>query len=331
MAPRVDGRPSVTSVMVALAIVAIPLPVLGAAPEATPGPAVQVPEAERAVPPSDATTPPVQRPGGSAEAVPPPTDAAPSTPTPDATTPSEPTPVEAVPADALEAEPATPTTTPTPAPTVATTRPAASPSEELSPSEAITAEYAPRYRPQHNPGRFNLVVRGLFANAGGSKVVGGRLGGAAVDAGQSWNHFGYAVTGTVYGGRLVMQDASREEINALIGVGPTVGLGRLALLGRGFLDLRLGYDFYYGVVNRRDDETVSGGDPGDVTVTKAKNLVPHGPRVRLDLGLLSLDTRRRFFHGFGVSMGYQALVGSMGDTKMPPIHMLTIGLTYWMG
>ena len=120
-------------------------------------------------------------------------------------------------------------------------------------------------------------------------------------------------------------------LNALIGVGPTVDLGRLALLGRGFLDLRLGYDFFYGVVNRIDDETVSqGNDPGDVTVTKAKNLVPHGPRVRLDLGLLSLDTHRRFFHGFGVSMGYQALVGSLNG-GMPPAHMLTIGLVYWMG
>jgi hypothetical protein len=326
MAPRVDCRLPVTRVMVALAIVAIPLPALGAAPETTPGPAVQGSEGDRVAAPSE-SPPPVQRP---AEVVPPPTDATtPAEPAP--TTPIEAAPTDAastdaVPADALEAQPAAPTT---PAPAVATRRAAVE--EEMSPSEAITAEYGPRYRPADNPGRLNIAVRGLFVNAGGSKIVGGRLGGVAADVGQSWNHFGYAVTGTVYGGRLVLEDATDAEVNALIGVGPTVGLGRLALLGRGYLDVRLGYDFFYGVVNQNTDQTiVQGMDPGDVTVTKAKNLIPHGPRVRLDLGLLSLDTRRRYFHGFGVSMGYQALVGSMNG-GLPPVHMLTLGLSYWMG
>jgi len=324
--------------MVALAIVAIPpSSALGAAPEATPGPAVQVPEPERATSPSDPGTP-VQRPDGSAEAVPAPTDAAaPGEPMPrDATAPADATtpdaaPSDAVPADALEAEPASPTTA-APASTQARApRPIVQEDEELSPSEAITAAYAPRYRPKDNPGRFNFAVRGLFANAGGSKIVGGRLGGFAADVGQSWNGFGYAATGTVWGGRLGLQPDTNHEINALIGIGPTIGLGRLALLGRGYLDLRLGYDFYYAVVNRRGEEAIlAGDDPGNVTVSKAKNLVPHGPRLRLDLGLLSLDTRRKFFHGFGVSMGYQALVGSLNG-GLPPTHMLTLGISYWMG
>jgi hypothetical protein len=313
----------------ALALAAIPLPVLGAAEP--PGPAVQVPEP---APPSDTSTA-IQRPGASAEAVPPATEgSAPADPpSGDATTPDPSTgaaPLEAVPADALETESDTATapaaTQPAPPP-----RPAVSEDEDLSPSEAITAEYAPRYRPADNPGRFNISVRALFANAGGAKIVGGRLGGVAADVGQSWNGFGYAVTGTVYGGRLALQPGTTVEMNALVGVGPTIGLGRLALLGRGFLDLRLGYDFFYGVVNQRSTERiVEASDPGDVSVVRAKNLVPHGPRARLDLGLLSLDTRRRFFHGFGVSMGYQALVGSLNG-GMPPIHMLTLGLTYWMG
>lgn len=335
MAPRVYCRPAVTRVMACFAIVAIPLPVLGAAPEATPGPAVQVPD-----PGAPDAAAPIRRPGAPAEVVPVPTDATtPATPTPpaDATTPGDATttpPADAVPADMLEAEPAAATpapTTPTPTTTTATPRPAESDDDdEMSPSEAITAAYAPRFRPAHNPGRFNLAARVMFANAGGKRLVGGRLGGAAVDLGQSWNHFGYAVTGTVWGGRLELQPDTSKEINALIGVGPTVGLGRLALLGRGYLDIRVGYDFYYAVVNRRGETILKGNDPGDVTVTKAKNLVPHGPRLRLDLGLLSLDTSRKFFHGFGLSMGYQALVGSMNG-GMPPAHMLTLGLSYWMG
>ncbi|HET6584880.1 MAG TPA: hypothetical protein VFG69_15585 [Nannocystaceae bacterium] len=323
--------------MACIATVAIPLPVLGAAPETGPGPAVQVPD-----PGAAEATAPIQRPGAAAEVVPVPTEpttAAESTP--DATTPSDATtpgdattpPADAVPADMLEAEPAATTpaaTTPAATTKVATPQPADD-DDELSPSEAITAAYAPHFRPADNPGRFNLAARLLFANAGGKKLVGGRLGGLAVDLGQSWNHFGYALTGTVWGGRLELQPDTGKEINALIGVGPTVGLGRLAMLGRGYLDLRLGYDVYYGVVNRRSGETiVKGNDPGDVTLTKAKNLIPHGPRVRLDLGLLSLDTSRKFFHGFGLSMGYQALVGSMNG-GMPPAHMLTLGLSYWMG
>jgi hypothetical protein len=247
---------------------------------------------------------------------------------PDATTPAT-TPSDAVPADALETQSASPTTAPATTPTRAP-QPIVQGDEELSPSEAITAAYSPRYRPKDNPGRFNFAVRGMFANAGGSKIVGGRLGGFAADVGQTWNGFGYAATGTVWGGRLGLKPETGHEINALIGIGPTIGLGRLALLGRGDLDLRLGYDFYYAVVNQRDETILKGNDPGDVTVAKAKNLVPHGPRVRLDLGLLSLDTRRKFFHGFGFSMGYQALVGSMNG-GLPPAHMLTLGIAYWMG
>jgi len=315
--------------MASLAIVAIPLPVLGAAPTAEPGPTVQVPE------PTDATAP-IQRPG-SAEAATPTEPAAPTAPaegTPtDATAPTgsdAPPSSDAVPSDMLDAEPAAPSTTTTATTSTPAPRPApADPDDELTPNEAITKAYAPRFRPADNPGRFNLAVRGMFAYAGGSKLVGGRMGGIAADVGQTWNHFGYAATATVWGGRMGLQPSSGNEMNAMIGIGPTVGLGRLALLGRGFLDLRVGYDFFYGVVNRRSDTILAQQDDG-ITVTKAKNLVPHGPRLRLDLGLLSLDTHRRFFHGVGLSMGYQALVGSLNG-GLPPAHMITIGIAYWLG
>jgi hypothetical protein len=85
------------------------------------------------------------------------------------------------------------------------------------------------------------------------------------------------------------------------------------------------------VNQRRDDPTVVApqGDP-DVRLEQAENLAPHGPRVNLNMGLLSHSNYRRYIHGFGLSMGYQALVGTFrGD--LPFTHMLTIGLSYWMG
>jgi hypothetical protein len=234
--------------------------------------------------------------------------------------------------DALDADPApTPAVTPTPAAATATKAlPAPDEDELLTPNEAIAKHYGPKFRPTHNPSRVNLVARLLFANAGGESSPGGRFGGATVDLGQCWNRFGYAATISEWGGRYVPSQGSTAEINGLLGIGPTVGLGRLALLGRGFLDLRVGYDFYYGVINRPGGDVVVRPSASDLALSSAKNVAPHGPRVRLDLGLTSLDTTRRFWHGIGLSMGYQALVASFG-TDMPRVHMLTLGLSYWLG
>ncbi len=233
-------------------------------------------------------------------------------------------------ADMLDAEP-TKAAAPT-APTVASMpSPAASEDEDLTPNEAITRTYAPKFRPKTNPGRLNVAARLMFANAGANGAGGGRLGGLSVDVGQSWNRFGYAVTATAFGGRYALAETGTAEINALLGAGPTIGLGRMALLGRGFLDLRLGYDVFYGVVNQRDTSTVvRPQNSSDVSLSPTRNLLPHGPRVRLDLGFVGLNDSRRYFHGIGVSMGYQALVGSFRGA-MPVTHMLTLGLSYWLG
>lgn len=255
-------------------------------------------------------------------------------------TPTEPLvqpPAEATPptapirADMLDAPAAaTPASTPATTPSVVSA-PSPAADEELTPNEAITKAYSPKFRPNANPGKLNVAGRLMFANAGAKHAGGGRFGGIAVDVGQSWNRFGYAITATAYGGRFALQETGTREINALLGVGPTVGLGRMALLGRGFLDLRVGYDFYYGVVNERDGDTVVRPQSNDaVAISPAKNLLPHGPRVRLDLGLVALDDSRRYWHGIGVSMGYQALVDSFRG-EMPVTHMLTLGLSYWMG
>ncbi len=56
-----------------------------------------------------------------------------------------------------------------------------------------------------------------------------------------------------------------------------------------------------------------------------------GPRLSLNMGLLGSSARaRKLFHGFGLSLGYQALVGSVrGD--WPVTNMLQFGLVYWGG
>ena len=282
---------------------------------AAPGPSIPEPVAAEPAEPIAPTEAPIETP--TAPPVEPPADATPPT-----------APIRADMLDAPAA--ATPASTPATTPSVVSA-PSPAADEELTPNEAITKAYSPKFRPNANPGKLNVAGRLMFANAGAKDAGGGRFGGIAVDVGQSWNRFGYAITATAYGGRFALQETGTREINALLGVGPTVGLGRMALLGRGFLDLRVGYDFYYGVVNERDGDTVVRPQSNDaVAISPAKNLLPHGPRVRLDLGLVALDDSRRYFHGLGVSMGYQALVDSFrGD--MPVTHMLTLGLSYWMG
>jgi hypothetical protein len=97
------------------------------------------------------------------------------------------------------------------------------------------------------------------------------------------------------------------------------------------VDFRIGYDIYYGAVNQARSGSALLATQGEdgLRVVQTENLVPHGPRARLDLGLMGAGNRR-YFHGFGLSMGYQALVGSFrGD--LPPTSMLTLGLSYWMG
>jgi hypothetical protein len=208
---------------------------------------------------------------------------------------------------------------------VATRPTGRSPEEQLA---ALDDAYAARYRPPNNPLRLNVTGRLMFANISGRQQVNGRMGGGAVDIGPSWNRVGVAGTVTGWAGRVLLAEGSGAEMNAMIGGGLTAGLGRLALLSHGYLDLRVGYDVLYGVVNQRADAPVVVTD-GTLVVEPARNLVPHGPRARMDLGLVGAGNRR-FFHGFGLSIGYQALVGSMRG-PLPFTNMLTLGISYWMG
>ncbi len=198
----------------------------------------------------------------------------------------------------------------------------------------LRQQYANRYRNDSLGARLNITGRLQFANMGGprSSGVGGRMAGGSVDVGAAWNHVSIAGTASAWGGRFYLPEETGAEMNAMFGGGPTLGYGRVALLGHGFFDVRLGYHMYYGVVSaRRDGPTVVASQGGDsaVVFTQTENLLPHGPRVRVDMGLLSQSNRKRF-HAFGLSMGYQGLVHSArGD--LPVTHMLTLGLAYWMG
>ena len=188
---------------------------------------------------------------------------------------------------------------------------------------AIAAMYRNLFRPASNPGRFNIVARTTLNIAGSiDNTVSGRFGGLSADLGQSFNKFGYAFTLSTQFGSLIHTTSERQtQTVALLGGGPTISLGRLALLQRGFLDLRLGYDFFAGPTRR----IVDGVAQSD------SMLAPHGPRLALNMGLLSNPGRpRKLFHGFGLTVGYQALVGSLrGD--LPITNMLQFGLVYWGG
>lgn len=214
-----------------------------------------------------------------------------------------------------------------------TARPVATEPAGRSPEEQLAAmedAYALRYRPASNPVRLNIAGRVMFANISGHDRVNGRMGGASVDVGPSWNRVGVSGTLTGWGGRVLLPPATGGELNALVGGGLTLSLGRLALLSHGFLDLRIGYDVYYGAVNQaRSGSGALATADGQLRAVPTESLLPHGPRARLDLGLVGAGNRT-YFHGFGLSMGYQALVGSFrGD--LPMTSMLTIGLSYWMG
>lgn len=307
------------------------------------GPAAVEPGAVTSVPEPEAGAGAI--PGeGAAPTVPEPAAPTSEAPAPEADPSNEPPPSEVT---APVSEPA-PVTEPAPVPAVdpslldakdpddagaGTARPVRTEPAGRSPEEQLAVmedAYALRYRPASNPVRLNIAGRVMFANMSGHDRVNGRMGGASVDVGPSWNHFGVSGTLTGWGGRVLLPPATGGELNALIGGGFTVSLGRLALLSHGFLDLRLGYDVYYGAVNQaRSGSGVLAGPDGQVRVVQTESLLPHGPRARLDIGLVGAGNRT-YFHGFGLSMGYQALVGSFrGD--LPMTSMLTIGLSYWMG
>ncbi len=188
---------------------------------------------------------------------------------------------------------------------------------------AIAAMYRNLFRPPGNPGRLNVVVRGAYMIVGSvDNKLSGHMGGVTADVGQSFNKIGYALTVAAHFGNLLHTKAdSQTQTIALLGGGPTINLGRLALLQRGFLDARVGYDFFAGPTRQIVD--------GVATADGIR--APHGPRISLNMGLLSNPARaRKLFHGFGLTIGYQALVHSLRG-EFPVTNVLQVGIVYWGG
>ena len=196
----------------------------------------------------------------------------------------------------------------------------------ISGDEKATRYYDRLYRPADNPSRFAFGARALFmAGSASNSGMGARMGGVTVEAGQSWNWINYALTGTFYGGQGLLGSDQYIEFNTLVGGGPTLGLGRLALVRMGYLDARIGYDFFYAPTK------VSFIGVSDGVTDAPANVTPHGPRFRLDMGLLIHKAGgSKWRHGVGATFGYQTLVGSFtGD--FPVSHVLMIGINYVFG
>jgi hypothetical protein len=188
-------------------------------------------------------------------------------------------------------------------------------------NERLRNYYARIYRPAHNPSRIYFGARAAFALAGTNEGGGGRMGFVNAELGQTWNRVGYGLGVTALAGGLTYGDAGVAKFApALVGGGPSLGLGRLGLFGRGYLDLRVGYNFFYAPVASTRPEL---SDPPDAA--------PHGPKVHVDVGLLLHDSEsRRFRHGLGASIGWQLLVHSFaGD--YPRVNSFMFGAGYFFG
>jgi hypothetical protein len=194
--------------------------------------------------------------------------------------------------------------------------------DRVDQSERLRNYYARTYRPEHNPSRLWFAARGAYALSGTSENVGGgRMAFVNAELGQTWNFIGYGLGAAVYAGGLTFgEDGVEKYGGVLVGGGPSLGLGRLALLGRGYLDFRVGYNFFYApVLSTREGLA----DPPDAA--------PHGPKVQLDVGLLLLGSeRRRFRHGIGANVGWQLLVHSFAG-PFPIVNTFNVGLSYFFG
>lgn len=324
------------------AAAAAPVPVQPAPPPSTPAPVAPAPTTP--APTASPSAPPVQRPTTAPVTS---TSPAPTAPTPSAqpalttptapppSTPPDPAAAPGSPDAALQPEP-----TPTPAtpglaesllgPSVnqhPTTPPARYvPTEEESieaEDAAAAALYRDLYRPKTNPGRLNINARLVYGILGSAdNTFSGRMGGLTADIGQSFNKFGYALTLVAQFGNLqhTVEGRNTQSIG-LFGGGPTLSLGRLGLIQRGMLDVRVGYDFLVAPTRLIVDSVPIGDGIR----------VPHGPRIALNMALLTNPGRqRRMFHAFGFTIGYQALVHDLKG-QLPFANVLQFGMVYWGG
>ncbi len=189
-------------------------------------------------------------------------------------------------------------------------------------AERVRAYYRALYRPPDNPLSLGATARGIFTLLDGNDdETSGRVGGVSGDFWLRWNHVGVGLSAFVLGGQVAVGEERVTNASVLTGGGPSIGLGRLSLIGRGFLDLSLGYDF---AVMPGTKQTSPGAPSTQVT------FAPHGPRARVDFGLVAPSKRtKRRFNGFGASLGFQYLVGDLTGSGFSPSAMLSLGLCYY--
>ncbi|MGB1700243.1 MAG: hypothetical protein ACPHRO_09835 [Nannocystaceae bacterium] len=267
-------------------------------------------------------------------------------------------PVPAASSSAPETAPTTlePSPPPTEAPTEPSAAPAASPAAPSLPSNLLTGDepdgppdrparpraptdaagddesdearaartrayYRALYRGPEKKLSIGATARGVFTLVDGNDTAtSGRLGGVSADLWFRWNYAGVGLSGQLLGGRLSVGDERTVNVSLITGGGPSIGLGRLSLIGRGFLDLNIGYDFLY----MPGQSSVADGGGGDV------RYAPHGPRVRLDFGLIAPSKKNtNRFHGMGASIGFQYLVGDLRANGFPPAAVLSLGFGYF--
>lgn len=192
----------------------------------------------------------------------------------------------------------------------------------ISEDEKLARYYSALYRPSDNPGRIFFATRALFTNQSAqNSAYFGRAGGVQLEVGQTWNKFGYGVAGSVYGGLIQLGSEAEAIGSVMVGGGPSLSLGRLALVRRGFIDLRAGYDFFYVPLQSTG-----------ISPDTPRAIAPHGFRVSLDLGLLLRSGRgKKLRHGVGLSLGYQGFVGSLVGGRLPYTSSLMTGLSYFFG
>ena len=232
----------------------------------------------------------------------------------------DPLPADSLPADLLEGGEIEPNS-----PAARISRPAGSASEEETDeerAERARAYYRELYRPTDNHHSLSATARGIFTLIEGSDgATSGRVGGLVADLWLRWNHVGIGLSGFVLGGRVNVGDERTTNAALMTGGGPSVGLGRLALIGRGFLDLNVGYDFGFMPGTR---SATTGAGSTNVA------FAPHGPRARVDFGLVAPSKRnKRRFHGFGASLGFQYFAGDLSGNGFPSAPTLSLGLCYY--
>ena len=201
---------------------------------------------------------------------------------------------------------------------------AASPAETgVDRAEALRRYYRALYRPASNPARPYFGVHGGGGLLGSSKSeLNGRFGFFDAEAGVSWNRFGLAAGGGIAGGDILL-DGDGDAIAPFGVTGQlNLGLGRLAYLTRGVLDLRVGYRLNWFKVRANEDAAPD---------LQVGSMVLHGPDLRVDMGFMVSRVREpRFFHRVGVSIGGHLVVHTIGVSQ-PVFFSPRFGLFYAFG